>query len=90
VTLSWSRFNACGARGFPLDALEQALAGRDHLCGRFGAADIATFLVVGFASTLSVAPGPTHPAVAAWFERVRTRPTVGAEFDAMMRAAAAV
>ncbi len=72
------------------DLLEQALAGRDYLCGRFGAADIATFLVVGFASTLGVAPGPTHPSVAAWFERVRARPSVGTEFDAMMRAAAVV
>src|SRR5262245_62317769 len=72
------------------DELERELDDRDYLCGAFGLADIATFMVVSFASTLGVAPGPQHPRLATWVERVRARPAVGHEFGAMMAAAAVV
>ncbi len=70
--------------------LEKELAGRDYLCGAFSLADIATFMVVGFASTLGVAPGDAHPTLARWFQRVLARPCVGREFEAMTKAAATV
>lgn len=70
--------------------LERVLAGREYLCGRFTVADIATFMVVGFASTLGSAPDDAHPNLRRWFDRVRARPVVAREFDAMMLAAASV
>jgi glutathione S-transferase len=72
------------------DALDRALAGREHLCGAFTVADIATFMVVGFASTLGSAPSDAHANLRRWFERVRARPCVTREFEAMMAAAASV
>ena len=53
-------------------------------------ADIATFMVLGFASTLGTAPGARHPRLQGWADRVRGRRSVSGEFDAMMAAAAAV
>ena len=72
------------------DALDKELAGREYLCDRFSVADIATFMVVGFATTLGSAPEDRHANLRAWVDRVRARPTVGGEFDAMMQAAATV
>src|SRR5262245_12492332 len=71
------------------DDLERELADRDYLCGSFGLADIATFMVVSFASTLGVATGPKHRRLAAVVTRSRARPTLVREFAAMMAAAAA-
>jgi glutathione S-transferase len=81
---------AAEALGRRYTALEKALAGREYLCGAFTIADVATFMVVGFASTLGSAPGDAHPNLRRWFERVRARPCVAREFDAMMAAAATV
>jgi glutathione S-transferase len=81
---------AAGALGRRYATLETALAGREYLCGAFTIADVATFMVAGFASTLGSAPGDAHANVRRWFERVRARPCVAREFDAMMAAAAAV
>ena len=72
------------------DTLEKELAGRQYLCDTFSVADIATFMVVGFATTLGAAPGEQHRHLRAWTDRVRARPAVGREFDAMMAAAATV
>ena len=72
------------------DALEKALTGREYLCGTFSVADIATFLAVGFATTLGVPPGDGHKNVRAWVERVRARPSIAREFEAMTLAAATV
>jgi glutathione S-transferase len=72
------------------DALEKHLVGRDYLCRSFSVADIATFLVVGFASTLGVSPPEGHENLRAWTDRVRARPSVAREFEAMTVAAAAV
>jgi len=72
------------------DALEKELAGRQYLSDAFSVADIATFMVVGFATTLGAAPQERHESLRAWTDRVRARPAVGREFDAMMQAAATV
>jgi glutathione S-transferase len=72
------------------DTLEKELAGRQYLCDAFGVADIATFMVVGFATTLGAAPQDRHRNLRAWTDRVRARPAVGREFDAMVQAAATV
>lgn len=82
--------DATAALGRTYEALERELEGRHYLCDAFTIADIATFMVIGFASTLGTAPGPTHTKLNGWVERVRNRPTVGAEFDAMMAAAASI
>jgi glutathione S-transferase len=72
------------------DALEKELTGRQYLCDVFSVADIATFMVVGFATTLGTAPEDRHGNLRAWVDRVRARPAVGREFDAMMQAAASI
>ena len=72
------------------DALDRELAGREYLCDGFSLADIATFMVVGFATTLGAPPEERHGTLRAWVDRVRARPAVGREFDAMMQAAATV
>ena len=70
-------------------ALDKALASGVYLCGDlFTVADIATFLVVGFASTFGTGPGDQQRSLRAWLERVQARPTVAREFAAMTRAAA--
>jgi glutathione S-transferase len=68
--------------------LDGELAGREYLAGAFGLADIAGFMALGFAATLGVAPAADQPHLTAWFARVQSRPTVAAEFEAMMKAAA--
>jgi glutathione S-transferase len=70
--------------------LDKALAGREYLCGPFTVADIATFMVVGFAATLGSGPGDGQKNLQGWFERVRTRPVVAREFEAMMVASTSV
>ena len=81
---------ATEALGRRYATLEKSLAGREYLCGVFTVADIATFMVVGFASTLGCAPGEAQPNVRRWQESMRSRPCVSREFDAMMVAAATV
>jgi glutathione S-transferase len=70
--------------------LERELAAREYLCGNFSVADIATFMVVAFASSLGVAPGEKQPALAEWFQRMLARPCVAREFEAVTKAAATV
>src|SRR5262249_22922870 len=48
------------------EALDRELAGREWLCDRFSIADIATFMVVGFATTLGAAPEDRHGNLRAW------------------------
>jgi glutathione S-transferase len=70
--------------------LERELAGREYLCDAFSIADIATFMVVAFASSMGVGPGDSEPAVAKWFQRMLARPCVAREFEAMTKASTAV
>ncbi len=72
------------------DDLERHLHGREHLCKRFSVADIATFMVLGFASTFGVAPAERHANLRRWLETVRARPSVAREFVAMLKGSAAV
>lgn len=72
------------------DTLDKTVAASEYLCGPFTMADIATFMVVGFASTLGSAPGDAHKNLRGWFDQVRARPVVAREFEAMMVAAASV
>jgi len=70
--------------------LERELVAREYLCEDFSVADIATFMVVAFASSLGVAPGESQAALTQWFQRMLMRPCVAREFEAVTRAAAAV
>jgi glutathione S-transferase len=56
--------------------LDGALAGRDHLCGAFTVADIATFLMIFWSLRLKGPRLDDHPALAAWHARVGARPSV--------------
>jgi glutathione S-transferase len=71
--------------------LEETLASGAYLCGDlFTVAGIATFLVVGFASTFGTGLGDRQRSLRGWLERVQAQPTVGREIEAMMRATATV
>lgn len=69
--------------------LEETLQGQPYLCGGFGLADIANFLLVAFGRMLGAAPDPQLEALAGWIERVGSRPAVQKEIDAIAAAAAA-
>jgi glutathione S-transferase len=72
------------------DRLESELAGREYLCGEFTVADVATFLVVSFASTLGTPPEERHPGLRRWVERMQARPVVAREVQQVVAAAARV
>jgi glutathione S-transferase len=68
--------------------LEERLAGNGYFCGRFSVADIALFMTVLFALRLKGPRLDGHPALAAWYVRVGTRPSavkVAAEMAAADR-----
>ncbi|HEX7037948.1 MAG TPA: glutathione S-transferase family protein [Pseudomonadales bacterium] len=69
--------------------LDETLRGQDYLCGTFGLADIANYLLVAFGRMLGTPPDPALAALAGWLDRVGTRPAVKAELDAIAQAAAA-
>lgn len=56
------------------EVLEQKLAGRDFFGGRLSIADIALFMSVLFSLRLGGPPLDGHPALSAWFARLRQRP----------------
>jgi len=58
------------------EALDRQLAGGDHFCGVFTAADIAIFMVMLFAKRLGAPDFGSHDALAAWCARVSDRPSV--------------
>lgn len=62
--------------------LEQALAGKDYVCGTLSVADIALFTDVLYALRLAGPDLAGHQALAAWYARLAARPafaTVAAE-----------
>lgn len=65
--------------------LDARLAGREHLCGDFSVADIATFIMLRTAGNLGAPPAEGLGNLAAWLERVGERPAVRREMDAMSR-----
>lgn len=56
------------------EVLEQKLAGRDFFGGQLSTADIALFMSVLFSLRLGGPPLGGHPALSAWFARLRQRP----------------
>jgi glutathione S-transferase len=61
------------------DAREKELADRAWLCGAYGIADIASFVMLNAAATLGAPPGTRHARLGAWFERMLARPAVAQE-----------
>jgi len=68
--------------------LDARLAGREHLCGDFSVADIATFIMLRTAGNLGAPPAEGLGNLAAWLQRVGERPAVKREMDAMIRTVA--
>jgi len=56
--------------------LERELAGREWFCGSFSLVDIALTPHLRSAAFMGYAPGPEHPALAAWLERGAQRPSI--------------
>ena len=59
------------------------VAGRAYLCGDYSYADIATFIFVQAAAGLGSAPADAQVALRMWLDRMRERPAVRREVDAM-------
>jgi len=68
------------------DRLEAELDGREHLCGAFGAADIACAVAVTIAAFYGTPPGDAHPKLRAWLGRVSRRPSIVREVASMSEA----
>ena len=68
------------------DRFAEALADQPYVCGEFSAADVSVFMIASFGHTLGLTLRP--PAVEAWYARMLARPSVKAEFEAIMAAAA--
>jgi glutathione S-transferase len=59
--------------------LDGLIAGRDFLAGsRFALADILLFCTMDFAATVGQPVNPANANIAAWYERVKARPTAAA------------
>jgi glutathione S-transferase len=65
--------------------LDAELAGSDYLCGAFSVADIASFVMANAAATLGAPPDPRLESLGAWLARMRARPAVARDVDAMTR-----
>jgi glutathione S-transferase len=63
--------------------LDEALEGRDYLCGDYSVADIATFVFVSAAAMLGAPVGDGCDRLQAWVGRVSSLPVVAAEIAAM-------
>jgi glutathione S-transferase len=64
--------------------MELALAGRSHLAGAFGYADIAFYMAQFFAARHTVPMRASHPNLLAWRSRVAQRPAVKPVIGAMV------
>jgi glutathione S-transferase len=65
------------------DGLDTELKGRAYLCGDYSYADIANFIFVQAAAGLGSAPSDEQVALGIWLDRMRERPAVRREVDAM-------
>jgi glutathione S-transferase len=65
--------------------LDRELGAGAYLCGAFSVADIASFIMVHTAASLGAPPAEGHAALHGWLERMRGRPAVRREIDAMSR-----
>jgi glutathione S-transferase len=68
--------------------LDRELAGREFLCGAFGAADIACFIMASAAASLGAAPEPALAALGGWLARASARPSLRRELEGMRSFAA--
>lgn len=64
--------------------LEKELAGREHLCGAFSVADIASFVMLTAAARFGAPPDSRHTSLLGWLARVGKRPAVKKDADAML------
>jgi glutathione S-transferase len=71
------------------DALERRAPRDGYLCGAFTVADIGYFLTLTFATNLGAGLTDAHPKLRAWAARMFERPSVQAEVQGLMGAAAA-
>lgn len=69
--------------------LERELAGREWFLGAFSLADVAVAPHVRSAAFMGYGPGPGEPALAAWLERARVRPSLRRATREMAQAYAA-
>ena len=69
--------------------LARLLEQREFLCGEFGVADIANFIMLSVGGLLGAPVGEETARLAAWMARVAERPAVAVEMAAMSSAAAA-
>jgi glutathione S-transferase len=77
-----------GDIGVILARLDAGLAERAFLCGELSIADLALFPHVSSLKPLGIALDPqTYPRLAAWNQRLRALPIVGADLEAVKRAA---
>lgn len=65
--------------------LERELGDREWLCGTYSYADIAVFVFLHAAATLGSTPDAEHRALQGWLARMRQRPAVRREVEAMTR-----
>ncbi|UUP16267.1 glutathione S-transferase family protein [Nitratireductor thuwali] len=56
--------------------LEEQLGTRDYFCGVFTVADIGMFMTIHYAVRTNGPPLDAFPALAAWYRRIATRPSV--------------
>ncbi len=71
-----------------VDRMEEALDGKDFLCGELSIADFAVFPHASSLRPLGFLPGAdTHPHVNAWSKRVRKLPVVAHDLDYVKTAA---
>lgn len=65
------------------EGLDAQLKGRAYLCDDFSYADIANFIFTQSAATLGSPPADEQVALCVWLDRMRERPAVRREIDAM-------
>jgi glutathione S-transferase len=65
------------------EVLDAQLGGRAYLCGDFSVADIGHLIMLFAAATLGAPPPATCTHVAAWMQRVASRPSVEREMTEM-------
>jgi glutathione S-transferase len=63
------------------ETLSRRLAGQDYFCGSFSVADIALFMTLLWVQRLKGPRLDSHPKLAAWYERMKSRPSAGQAAD---------
>jgi glutathione S-transferase len=67
--------------------LTRSLGDRDYFCGGFSVADIALFMSILWVQRLKGPRLDPHPTLAAWYERVKARPSAGQAAEEIAAAA---